>query len=551
MRSNGTLFPVVGAVAGFVLCLFTYACDGTSTSPSNNPIGSGGGGLAPLPTTTANPPPAAPAPPEEDEGHISGRIFRPSRGALSGRGTNELGRPAIVALACYKPGSSPPSAQNLIDGIFAEERVADGRDFELSSVPEPLCDYQCDLYWYPPGGKYAGGPPEPPLFQANLLIDAKFGGDPEVSACLPPPPCFSCGEKSCDDLFSLRTEVGPDSVWAELVDKKGNVVARKHFPRRDNGYVGEICSDDGDNHSEEQHLTSNDERCCFPVEVPPRQCNREALELEAKKECGELGVESLDFEKCSFTCNEDPCVDAFLEVKVRHSQTEAQFTINSDTAGIITINGREKRFEKGETVFRIDLECGTEYVWSAENRCGETDRGRFGTDDCEEPCDVDALNAEARAHKQRCDAAGGEYTFEINVRECKLIDECKIPPPCDVDKLRAEVRERKAKCEANDGTYRFRIDEDACRIIDECIPNPPECKVPEVQSFRTERSIGDPRAECSFFGNYVPTDGPGDFFVTKCGLFYQVTHDPFEGEKCSNGQDVSHSTPCVCAPEDD
>ena len=81
--------------------------------------------------------------------------------------------------------------------------------------------------------------------------------------------------------------------------------------------------------------------------------------------------------------------------------------------------------------------------------------------------------------------------------------------------------------------------------VDPCVP-------PNEQSFKRRKPIGNPRAECSFFGEYVPTDqNDADFYVTKCGLFYEVTHDPFVGGQCSNGKDVSHTTACVCGDEDE
>jgi hypothetical protein len=45
--------------------------------------------------------------------------------------------------------------------------------------------------------------------------------------------------------------------------------------------------------------------------------------------------------------------------------------------------------------------------------------------------------------------------------------------------------------------------------------------------------------------------GPGGFYITKCGLFYQwgQTHPPTDGQ-CENGQDVSHITECICEEDD-
>jgi hypothetical protein len=78
-----------------------------------------------------------------------------------------------------------------------------------------------------------------------------------------------------------------------------------------------------------------------------------------------------------------------------------------------------------------------------------------------------------------------------------------------------------------------------------------ECEAPPVQNFTLERPFGSPTSECAYFGTYVPTGmGPAAFWVTKCGRFYEVTHSPWTQGQCTNGQDVSHSTPCWCALED-
>lgn len=78
------------------------------------------------------------------------------------------------------------------------------------------------------------------------------------------------------------------------------------------------------------------------------------------------------------------------------------------------------------------------------------------------------------------------------------------------------------------------------------VPPPPECRPPPEQSFELNRPLGNRRAECRFFGEDFVPGSPGDFFVAKCGLFYEITHTPFVGATCSNGKDVSHSTSCVC-----
>jgi hypothetical protein len=74
-----------------------------------------------------------------------------------------------------------------------------------------------------------------------------------------------------------------------------------------------------------------------------------------------------------------------------------------------------------------------------------------------------------------------------------------------------------------------------------------ECILPEEQTFTAESySVlpGNPAAECGIFGA-LPGE-PGKFFITKCGQFYELTHQRFTASQCSNGQDVSHVTACLC-----
>ncbi len=92
-----------------------------------------------------------------------------------------------------------------------------------------------------------------------------------------------------------------------------------------------------------------------------------------------------------------------------------------------------------------------------------------------------------------------------------------------------------------------RWDTELCAWVGECLQG--GCSVPPVHNFKAPRSLGNPQAECEHFGNFEPAGmwEHGEFHVTKCGLFYEVTHSHWWKSKCSNGQRVSHRTKCICA----
>jgi hypothetical protein len=124
---------------------------------------------------------------------------------------------------------------------------------------------------------------------------------------------------------------------------------------------------------------------------------------------------------------------------------------------------------------------------------------------------------------------------EWNPTLCTCVGEC---PPCTPDS-----RPECSNCEWNT---------DLCTWVCDC----PECDIPPDQtidrtcgpSVRACGPLGPPAAECSYFGAYTPSgDGPPLFWVTKCGLGYEVSHTRWNASSCTNGQDVSHRTPCWCA----
>ena len=86
-------------------------------------------------------------------------------------------------------------------------------------------------------------------------------------------------------------------------------------------------------------------------------------------------------------------------------------------------------------------------------------------------------------------------------------------------------------------------------------PEEPRCEDVEEGTYPKQ---GNPEAECSYFGNYVPShkeeswpwdQGNGDFYLCKAGQDLILRFDAFPrfGIKCPNGKEISHITTCVCA----
>jgi hypothetical protein len=108
---------------------------------------------------------------------------------------------------------------------------------------------------------------------------------------------------------------------------------------------------------------------------------------------------------------------------------------------------------------------------------------------------------------------------------CECRGDCP-PPPCV-----------KGKPECEELVW----NQELCTWVGECR----ECEIPPDYNLTVDRPLGNPRSECAYFGDYVPGT-PADFWVTKCGKFYEVTESKWLGPTCSNGKDVSHRTPCKC-----
>ncbi len=411
--------------------------DGSSPTSPSFTANTSGGNLAG--STTTNPP-ETPADPEVEEASSKpeGRIFKPSKNELSGRGTNTLGHTVGLAIAAYTPRG--PGGK-FIKGTYSTMTVKAGADFELPSVPEPLCDYQADLWWYPLGSPDKDPEVAGPEFQENLFIDAKFGGKEGV-ACFPPPPP-GCNREKLIGRGEEECKLGVESF--------------------------------------------NFDACKFEC----KECDFEQLSSDAKEECGDLGFE-IDRQNCTFECNEDPCEDAELHVEVtpNKDQTKATVHIDSDTTGIFTINGREVRFEKGHTQFDINLECGTAYTWTVENRCGLKESGRFSTDKCDETCEEEP-NRTRLINAAIKDCGSRDQIESLDFKNCAW--ECK---ECDVEALRLKLQSNNERCEATGGTPDFRIDREACEVVGECVP----C-VPEWELISRELGEYGPWSECALQGD--------------------------------------------------
>ncbi len=146
-------------------------------------------------------------------------------------------------------------------------------------------------------------------------------------------------------------------------------------------------------------------------------------------------------------------------------------------------------------------------------------------------CDREKLEQNARL---TCE----EGPFILDLASCTF--ECK-PPSCDIEALG-----RRANADAKEtcvhGVEIIALDMNICTYSFECKPPPQECEIPESGGPFPKQ--GNPRDECSFFGDFVPGH-PADFFICKAGFEIFVSPSPFRGLTCPNGKDISHITECV------
>lgn len=316
-------------------------------------------------------------------------------------GFNHQDGPIIVGLACYKLPASGDRNPALQGEPIAEVAKRVSRGAFTLELDAPLCLSQCDYYFSPVGGKYADGPPVPPLFDSNLLVDAKWVG--ELGAeCFPPPVCVNCGPKKCD----------PDNV-----------------PKP------------GDDTSEEQE-------CVF------------------------------DFEKCEWNC--DPVCIPEWEVISRVISDEEEWSECAESPP----RGEFKQWRWVTLTITQGNQCNEE--------TRENSRRHRETRPCEPKCDLDF-----RARKQRCEASGGTYTFDVE--ECT--DNCE---PCDKGE---EITNRRVFFE---GECEDRVEVTITEWTDLCTqetrqerteePAPEEC-VPEECIYEYGGQHDDKAGECEALAN--------------------------------------------------
>lgn len=546
-RITGGTVAASLVVMACLAAVLSLACKSEDSSPTGASfIPDGGGSAGSAPSTTTNPPTTSPDADSEDTAPSkpSGRIFKPSKGKLSARGTNDTGQAVTVALACYTP---PGPAGRFIKGTFTNATVGAGKDYELDPVFEPLCDYQCDIWFDVKPGQRADDADAGPNYNEHEFIDDKFGGTVGASCKPPEPPCANppCNPRDpCEGTcLELELQQRDEIVWLFLETCEGE--ARIDFGD-DSGPYG---AEDGESQEGIHHeYKRGDETKCFTITIEVLNDKGKVCRRETRRVC--IPPKKFTCDDWEKTLSNEMTMDAnqvCATWKIAGSNAPGNFgdTQSNSYEFPQGTTSEEFCYERKESGYTV---TGT---WRVKddflNYCQESLRKEVPPK--EDECDVGALEAEVKQRNQRCENAGGTYKFVINEDECRIRDECIIPPPCDVEALEQEARQRKQRCDNAGGTYRFQINEDECKLRDECKIPPPECVPPDVQSFKVDRSLGNDDAECAFFGDYEPGT-PGDFFVVKCGLFYQVTHSPFQGSTCSNGQDVSHSTACICVVDD-
>lgn len=180
----------------------------------------------------------------------------------------------------------------------------------------------------------------------------------------------------------------------------------------------------------------------------------------------------------------------------------------------------------------------------SDDPIGQCDRGRYVTPELPPPpppgCTGPNCNPDPPCQGEECDPEPPCEGEGCEPEPPCVGEECDPDPPCQGEECNPDP-----PCEGED------CDEEPPCEGQECEPEPPQCPAPSEQNFSLPRPIGNPTAECSYFGSYTPNgEGTPSFYVTKCGLFYEVTHGPWDEAQCSNGQLVSHSTPCYCSVND-
>lgn len=82
----------------------------------------------------------------------------------------------------------------------------------------------------------------------------------------------------------------------------------------------------------------------------------------------------------------------------------------------------------------------------------------------------------------------------------------------------------------------------------------PSCEVPEEQFFEVEAPFESREQLCALFGDFIftapfPPGTEGGFYVSRCGLGYQVSIIPVVGRCPGNDLRVEELTACICGQE--
>lgn len=260
---------LIGILLGLV-AIFSFNC---SDSGSGSPFGPSGLPQPTLPSSVAQAPASTPAPPastpgttedDEDEGDtpLENCGFTLNRSGIEDDGGH-----------FYVPVSGPAVGDVII--YVWIERVNDGTKYGP----------------FDPNTNFVVDPPGYGTFNYQLAVELDTNGDGRAdSGCqddrhhgdfeqTPPPPPPPPPPPSCNARLRLQTEVGETTVHAVLVSGD-QVVASKTFQREvGQSYVGSIC--EGDFNTDLLALSEED-RCCFPVEVPKRECAEGTVEVQGQ-----------------------------------------------------------------------------------------------------------------------------------------------------------------------------------------------------------------------------------------------------------------------------
>lgn len=285
---------------------------------------------------------------------------------------------------------------------------------------------------------------------------------------------------------------------------------------------------------------------CEGPKCDPPVCNEDTLASEARQECGEDPF-ILDLKTCSFECEPPPPCDAEqlkLDAEVK-ANAECTFGVEKLT---LDIKACTFDFTCKEPTCEDDPPPARG-VTKGEVKISENDGGTW--------------NAEAWVEYD-IGGAPGEYKIEIiwrNGRSRTVKKETVVRNECGGRKsgslhwesLRKECTHGHVNPDARyfqKILYRETPQDSWSVVEDEALIGqgsatcrPKVCDIPRGGPFPQQ---GNPRDECSFFGDFVPVDSDPDFYLCKAGTELFASSAPFPGRTCPNGKEISHITQCAC-----